>query len=549
MATLKITVFLFFVSITLCGQEVSEKYTYFINKADSLFRVEKYKESSLAFVEAIKWTEGKAFVNHRYDAACAFALSGDKDKAFDQLYILARRASFDNYSYLATDMDLISLHSDTRWRPLLEIVKQNREQVFEKWPLVCQDAATEVSANKISAYIEKYVLDVNIKTSTKTVEVKGDIHVDFRGLDSLEVVLYRNTKIKNIGLKKENLVYSFNTISPSPIHYIPDGRKLTIYKQTDGQDKQTIHFDYVCYMDNVDGWGRSFSDEWIELGYYTAWYPVDINNRNIFSELMVTIDKPYIVSGSGLVTKEGDKWRISYPWPVFDNIIIASKDLKSKKVQFGSTVIETVYTNFPETDIDSVLRAFNDVVRFYEQIYGVQQSPYMKFVLCPTIGGGGYSRKNYVSLKTDKFGFNLKKGIAHEIAHFWWNKADVTTWEDWLNEAFSEYSMLLYIKEIQGQSIFNAYVDAYTVNASISCPLWGIDRARPEAYTALYEKGALILFEVHNRLGDKVFIPFLKKVLTNDIKTTKDFLQLVEAELGHDQRMWFEMKLKAKNNE
>jgi hypothetical protein len=45
--------------------------------------------------------------------------------------------------------------------------------------------------------------------------------------------------------------------------------------------------------------------------------------------------------------------------------------------------------------------------------------------------------------------------LTHEVAHFWWSGAPSVTWENWLNEAFAEYSALMYVRKFEGVEAFD----------------------------------------------------------------------------------------------
>lgn len=400
--------------------------------------------------------------------------------------------------------------------------------------------------SSISSYgqeIKSYNLNVKIDVESKMLEINGIVLIDFKGHDRISLILWKNSEIHKIKSNGTDIRYSFNTKSKSPIIYIPNGGKLSLANPSKSTKAQAVYFNYDCDMRNVSGWGKSFTDEWIELGYYCAWFPLNNASKNFVSEIRITIGEKYKVSGSGLVSKDGIGWKMIQPWTSFDNIILASKNLKSRRIQENETSIETVYTDFPEADLDSVFLSCKDVLRFYQTIYGKQDSAYLKFVISPHGNGGGYGRKNFISLSTSKFDFYTQKGIAHEMAHFWWKNANTTTWEDWLNESFAEYSMLMYIRE-KSDSIFNEHINVYKKNTIQSGPVWGIDRASPEAYSALYEKGSLILFDLEQKLGRERFYSFLHLVLQNSISSTEEFLNLVGKELSSETRIWFENRLK-----
>ena len=147
-------------------------------------------------------------------------------------------------------------------------------------------------------------------------------------------------------------------------------------------------------------------------------------------------------------------------------------------------------------------------------------------------------------MKASEYNLYLKRGIAHEMAHFWWSNASTDSWDDWLNESFAEFSMLLYIREKVSKEIYDDLIEEYENFINNSQPIWGIDRKSPEAYTALYNKGSLILVEFEKEIGEERFVDFLQILLNEEIETTSDFLELVKNEISEETRFWFESKLK-----
>lgn len=392
--------------------------------------------------------------------------------------------------------------------------------------------------------VKHYDIKVKFNVPKRILEVAGTVNLHLNNQDSITFALWKNTDIKSITIDGKSVDYSFDTIGKSPIYYIPNGGRLTI-KNIEKKEEVPIHFVYTCDMKNVTGWAKSFSEEWIELGFYTAWYPVHNASKKFTSSLIVSIDKSFIVSGSGIVTRKGEDWEIKHSWPVFDNVIIASKDLKTKEIREDNIALDLVYTAFPEKDLDSVSIKCKEVYEFFSSIFGKPEGSYMKFVINPLEGVGGYGRIKYFSLKAKGFNLYLKKGMAHEMAHFWWHYAETTTWEDWLNEAFAEYSMLLYLREKDNKEEYKKNIEQYKSWTVNSRPIWGVDRDAPEAYDALYNKGSLILLEFENKIGTENFFNFLKTVVNKKISNTSDFLKLVELKLSKEDRDWFENKLKS----
>ena len=108
------------------GQNV--EYSALVKKADSLYNAGNFKNSAFTYSAAFKANGWTGMSNDRYNAACSWALANNSDSAFFQLNRIATKANYVNYAHITTDPDLNSLHDDKRWKPLLEIIKQNKEK-------------------------------------------------------------------------------------------------------------------------------------------------------------------------------------------------------------------------------------------------------------------------------------------------------------------------------------------------------------------------------------------------------------------------------------
>lgn len=114
------------------------------------------------------------------------------------------------------------------------------------------------------------------------------------------------------------------------------------------------------------------------------------------------------------------------------------------------------------------------------------------------------------------------KVFAHEIAHQWWGHAVKmpSAHEQWLTESFAEYSSALLINKMKGRSAYKAMLNEWKGNASRSTAAAPIPMANrlagdpavviPERIGLVYDKGAHLLAQLHNELGDEKFLTFLK---------------------------------------
>lgn len=112
--------------------------------------------------------------------------------------------------------------------------------------------------------------------------------------------------------------------------------------------------------------------------------------------------------------------------------------------------------------------------------------------------------------------------FAHEIAHQWWGHAVKmpSGHEQWLTESFAEYSAGLLINKMKGRSAYKAMMNEWKGNASratAAAPIAMANRLAGdpavvgfERSSLVYDKGAHLLAQLHNDLGDEKFLTFLK---------------------------------------
>ncbi|MBC7382035.1 MAG: hypothetical protein H7296_03465 [Bacteroidia bacterium] len=111
------------------AQTFSAEYSALVRKADSLYESKDFKGSGYAYTQAFNANKGKGASTDRYNAAFAWALAGMSDSTFFQLNRIVNVANYYNYAQITHDHDLNNLHTDNRWQPLLDLIKQNKERV------------------------------------------------------------------------------------------------------------------------------------------------------------------------------------------------------------------------------------------------------------------------------------------------------------------------------------------------------------------------------------------------------------------------------------
>lgn len=478
-------------------------------------------------------------------AADKALVAGNTDSTFYYLNLFrehfGRQYAF-AYTTFLTEEDYRTLHNDARWTAFMDSMRVYKHEAEDKREISYPRKAVVEDTN--APTVKRYDILLDIDVEKKTLAVTLTAQIDFKGSKSIDFTLWKYSDIKHIRSKNKELAYSFDTKAKSSNTYIRQGAplRLTVPKK---KGVCSITFDYTCNLDSLDTWMSSMEKDWVQLGYYVAWFPVNSDSRDFTANVSVSINDGYTVSGSGIVEHKDDKWEMLQPWGGFDLQIVASPTLKSKKMTNDGRTFEVVYTDFADADADSSLLACSEALQFYTRLFKTNPSnDYMKFLVVPR-RGGGISRKNFIAYATKRFNEHFKTAIGHEMGHFWWNKAPTFSWEDWLNEGFAEFSMLWYIKCHFDKHIFDCYLEACRENARHACPIYEVDRDAPEAYDALYNKGALLLYDLEQKVGEQRFFEFMQGVAEREITSTTLLLDYAEEVFGKEIRKWIENRIKS----
>jgi aminopeptidase N len=124
--------------------------------------------------------------------------------------------------------------------------------------------------------------------------------------------------------------------------------------------------------------------------------------------------------------------------------------------------------------------------------------------------------------------------IAHELAHLWWCRADVRTWEDWLNESLAEYSALLAVRERFGDAAADGLLARKQADMPGLPPVRGLPRDHEQAHAVLYGKGCVLLHELAESVGTETFGRLLRQATETALSSTDEFLELLASLAGRE---------------
>lgn len=475
-----------------------------------------------------------------YRAAYRMMFKQQVDSTF--LYLDSLASAFghediDLCSDLIVNESFRPLHQDARWEMLMKKLLNNKKEVEDTLRLECPTKME--SFGSVAAEAKYYRLMADVDVTNKRLKVEGDVTLDFKGQPHIDFALWKYTDIADVSVKNHPIKYEF--FPDSSLLWMNQAGRLRIYS---GQKENVkVHVAYTAHLDSLDTWMAACDSNFVQLSFYMAWFPYHSNSNRFKGEVGLTIDDRFKVTGSGLISKRGQRWQMSQPWEGFDLEWIASPQLKKRKVRSRGKEIEIDYIQFPAEDLDSLSTCCRDVFDFYCDLYQVKPNvKQLKVVLLPD-GEGAISRRNFIVTNARYYNEYLYRLMSHEIGHFWWQYAPTDNWLDWLNESFAEYSSLRAIQHRYGQAVFEDYIRSYRVRTAKVCPIYRMDREAPAAFYTFYYKGALLLYDLEQAAGEASFSRFMRTVAKKKVSNHQQFLRIVRETLGSRWVEWIEQRL------
>ena len=398
-----------------------------------------------------------------------------------------------------------------------------------------------------------YKIDLKLDVKKQLLDANVDLtyYVEKDQADSLTFLLHRNFSIET--LTCNNLVkYTFNIEDTSRFPFTPEAGMLTIYlsKPLQKGEALKINLQYAGKIGIVSQWGvNRITEEWIELGMYTPWFPYQPEIENLTYQVDVAINPEYQVIGMGKTKKMDDHWQISQESPKRDIIIMAGKEIHTKDIQKNGLSVDINFIALSDSTAVDIMEQGLWILENYRQWFGDIKAHRASIVIAPRSMGGGYARRGFVVLTTfedvdyyqNRIGYF--KYIAHEFSHLWWSKAPPDSWEDWLNESFAEYSALIAVREKFGNEPFVNWIGEKRKKSKDLPAIKGINRMDKNANSVLYDKGCILLHELELEIGNDKFLQLLKQLTIKKVNSTEQFLKVLTDLSGAEVSKKFEEKL------
>ena len=286
-----------------------------------------------------------------------------------------------------------------------------------------------------------------------------------------------------------------------------------------------------------------------------GWWPCkqDLNDKIDEIDVYITAPNQYVAVSNGLEqsqTINGNNktthFKHQYAIPAYlIAIAVTNYSVYTHQVANNGNPFDIINYVYPEylayaqanTGITvDIMNLFTDLFEEYpfaEEKYGHAQ-----------FGWGGGMEHTTVS-----FMGSFSRGlIAHELAHQWFgNKITCGSWKDiWLNEGFATYLSGLTIENLDGVTSFKNWRQN-TINSVVSLPDGAVYLSDTDTTSVSrifngrlsYNKGAMVLHMLRQKVGDVAFFQGMKNYLANpqlafDYAKTPDFISEMEAASGQN---------------
>ena len=401
----------------------------------------------------------------------------------------------------------------------------------------------------LAGAVTRYEIELQIEPQQGAIQAEAALTLiaPEGGLEQLRLLLNRGLTIRSLTADVAVKSHAFDRTQPSGYRYAPTAAPLVIdfAEPLPAGRSAALRISYEGKIEPDTWHTNEIRPDWAELGMYSAWYPYDQASSSFTSRVAVKTEEGYGVTGWGLVTRSGDRWVVTRDEPSWDIVVIAAPDLRVRRLGGNdSGSIEVCYAKLEPEQADRIASDAGRLLTTLGTWLGPASSKSLRIVFVERKSGGGYYRTGFMTLIWDPNYQGLIQYAAHETAHFWWGRGQATTWEDWLNESFAEYTALMVMREWYGDEVFAERLASYRKEAETAPPIWGLDRNHSAAHSALYRKGPLLLRELEQKIGESRFRDLLTALVARRVGTTENMLATLEELTSKQVRVAFEESLK-----
>ena len=395
----------------------------------------------------------------------------------------------------------------------------------------------------LSPLLSLTAVDINLQAgkSLATLKVTETLVAGDEGLAVLSLNLYNMAeRVENLGVYQVSRVLDAQGRS-LPFHHRNDTLLVELVKPYPAGQPFTLTFEYGGRILLRPG-----GDNYWQLGV-EPWFPQpEMGGQAYTVHALIQSPKEDVPITGGktlrrVQTAEGNLLEVQVDKPIQFFTIFAGAYTLTEEIKDGITIRVAAYGDKGGGMQKRLINIASQTIGFYEQLF--EAFPFREFNIVQVNAlGFGQAPPGMMLItneafegKSDDLSSLFTRGInqrfAHEIAHQYWGHLVKMPSEEeqWVTESFANYASALAMRSMknQGTSAYegmisrwrsqaSAYADSSTIPFAnrlkwINDPR-GAFLAR---FTLLYEKGALILANLHKEMGDKAFALFMKSIIAN----------------------------------
>lgn len=343
--------------------------------------------------------------------------------------------------------------------------------------------------------------------------------------DSLHLFINKNAEIKSITLNDSSIEYSLEKVEND----LPDIKKIIIQKKFPKSFNLEIAYEYPLKL--IENKTFEYNTKWIELNNFTGWFPFNRENTTFEYNLDFQIPANYKLISPGDITITQNHWLIVNENQTDDIPVVISDEFDIFKSENEEILFYTVKLNSAQKK--AILEDGNDINKFYQQKFGYSNQNNLIITINPFSHPWSYARHGFISLSLkNDYKTNDRLRLAHEIAHLWWSNNKVYgNGNDWLDEAFAEYSSLIWYKKFASNKEFDILLEKYQEAYKLDLKITEV-RPRDDKFVEVtYFKGAYLLYKLNQKIGNQKMMEILQEVNKKKINETSQFIKILQEKL------------------
>jgi aminopeptidase N len=344
----------------------------------------------------------------------------------------------------------------------------------------------------------------------------------------------------------------------APQEFAPRDRRVRIQLSRPAQAGETRTLDIVYHGAPRSGMRFFPERDQVYTVFATSQWLVCIDAPEDKATLRLRVILPGDVRGvgNGRLVRHGRatagkielSWREHESVPAYTFGFAAGRFTEASEPR-GRVGLRYLGDGFSEPELRRIFHDTSDMLGFFEDRAGVPY-PAATYTQVLTVEGS-YQEMSGFAVMPEAYGRALLADdhanslVAHELAHQWWGNQvtcrDFTHF--WLNEGFATYMAAAYREHRFGRQVYLDDINAARTrydrvreagkDRSLVFPNW--DRPTVDDRTLVYQKGALVLHELRETLGDRAFWDGIRRYTRANAGksvTTGDFQQAMEQSAG-----------------